>query len=296
MDFNRPTRHSRANQKTQTRLILATVFLIGIMVLFWYNLKEYQVEEKEKSLDVKDYLPEARQGVVYNKPFFSLSYVEKYEIPEWVAYQLTVDMLNSKKFPRDQDFNPDTGIKDGSAHYHDYKQSGYRRGHLVPSADMAWNKDAMDATFLLSNIAPMKQEFNDGVWLELEHNVRDWARKHKAIKVITGPVFTDSLDVIGDNDVLVPRYFYKAVFTVVDTVPMVVGFLFDQTVDTDARLDHFIVPVDSIEKVTGLDLFANLYGDWDREIELEKVARNNEQQWPFNEKWYQERMELETKR
>src|SRR5687767_12318798 len=108
-EISRRSRHSRANQKTQTRLILATLFLIGIMVLFWYNLKEYQEEEDKKTLDVKDYLPEANQGVVYAKPFYSLSYVEQYEIPEWVAYQLTVDMLNSKKFPRDQDFNPDEG-------------------------------------------------------------------------------------------------------------------------------------------------------------------------------------------
>ena len=267
------------------------VFVIGIMLVFWYNVKEYQGEEEKKILDNRDYLPEINKGDVYQKPFFTLSYVEEYEIPEWAAYQLTKDMLNKKKFPREQDFNPDPGIKTGSAHFHDYKRSGYRRGHLVPSADMSWNKESMDATFLLSNIAPMTQEFNDGIWLELEHNVRDWARRYNAVTVITGPVFKDPVSTIGDNEVLVPRYYYKAVFKVEDEKPEVVGFLFDQTKITDERLENFIVPVDSIEKLTGLDLFANMYGDWDEEIRLEKKGERTAGQWEFNEKWYLERID-----
>ncbi len=270
-------------------MLFGLAFLIGIMLLFWYNVKDYQKTEVAKTAEVKNVLPDAVSGVIYNKPYYSLSYVEQYEIPEWVAYKLTVGMLNQQKFPRNQDFNPDPAITSTSAHYHDYKQSGYRRGHLVPSADMAWNKPAMDATFLLSNIAPMREEFNDGVWLELEHNVRDWARRYNEIDVVTGPVFRDSIAVIGRNDVLVPRYFYKAVFTTQNQKPEVIGFLFDQTINTAERLDAFVVPIDSIEKLTGIDLFAGRYGDWDEEIRLEKRDKIEKGQWLFNEKWYKER-------
>src|SRR5687768_9039894 len=252
MEIRRNSRHLQANKKSQSRLIMGALFLIGVMVLFWFNLKDYKEEEKKQILDDKEYVPSTLNGEVYHKPFFSLSYVEKYEIPEWVAYRLTVDMLNAKKFPREQDFNPDAGIAEGSAHYHDYKNSGYRRGHLVPSADMAWNKEAMDATFLLSNIAPMREEFNDGIWLELEHNVRDWARRYQNIMVITGPVLKDSITSIGKNGVLVPKYYYKAIFKVENSKPEVVGFLFDQTTESDLSLENFIVPIDSIEKLTGL--------------------------------------------
>jgi len=290
-EIRRNARQRQAYKKSQGRLFLGVLFIIGVMVLFWFNLKDYKEEEKKQILDDKDYLPVAHQGIIYHKPFFSLSYVEEYEIPEWVAYRLTVDMLNTKKFPRDQDFNPDPAIAEGSAHYHDYKKSGYRRGHLVPSADMAWNKQSMDATFLLSNVAPMREAFNDGVWLELEHNVRDWARRYKNVMVITGPVIKDSITTIGENDVLVPRYYFKAVFKVENSEPEVVGFLFDQTIDSELPLENFIVPIDSIEKLTGFDLFENLYGDWENEIQLEKKKARTQGQWNFNEKWYQERLE-----
>lgn len=36
----------------------------------------------------------------------------------------------------------------------DYFRSGYDRGHMVPAADAKFSQDAMDETFLLSNIAP----------------------------------------------------------------------------------------------------------------------------------------------
>ena len=89
---------------------------------------------------------------------------------------------------------------------------------------------------------------------------------------------------------LVPKYFYKAVFTVRDTVPYVIGFMFDQMADNDQRLENFIVPIDSIERVAGIDFFENMYGDWDTEILLEQQSGRNEKHWPFNERWYQERI------
>jgi endonuclease G len=260
---------------------------------FLWQLSQGEMQVQEPDLD---YFPDPQQGVVYHKPGFSLSYVEEYELPEWVAYALTVDMMNKPKHDRDQDFNPDPAITTGSGHYRDYKSSGYRRGHLVPSADMAWNKEAMDATFLLSNVAPMREQFNDGIWLELEHNVRDWSRRYKEIKVVTGPLFKETTTTIGDNEILVPKYFYKAVFTFHDTVPMVIAFLFDQELAYYGPLEQYIVSLDSLEKATGLELFENLYGDWDSEIMLEKKQQKDKDTWPINKRWYDQRLERGDKR
>ena len=291
MEIRRPGKNIRSSQKSSTRLVVSVFLLLGIFLLFWYQLKDFQATEEKSVESAKDYLPSSLQGTVYEKPYFSLSYVEKFELPEWVAYRLTIDMLNRPKRPRNQDFNPDPAITSVSAHYRDYKSSGYRRGHLVPSADMAWNQEAMNATFLMSNVAPMLENFNDGIWLELEHNIRDWARKYKNIVVITGPLFNDSLGMIGENDVLVPRYFYKAVFTIDKVKPEAIGFIFDQKNENSMSLDHYIVPIDSIEKQSGLDLFANMYGDWDEEIRIEKKKGKERGEWPFNQKWYNERIE-----
>jgi len=290
MEIRRPGKIQQTKKKSSTSLMITIILIIGIFILFWYQLKEFQATENKIIESKKDYLPLASNGKIYNKSFFSFSYVEQYELPEWVAYRLTKEMLDKPNHPRNQDFNPDPVIETGSAHYHDYKQSGYRRGHLVPAADMSWNQDAMNSTFLMTNVAPMLEDFNDGIWLELEHDVRDWAYLYKKIIVITGPVFRDSLGVIGENEVFVPRHFYKAVFTIDHDKPEAIGFLFDQTIPNPGALEQYIIPIDSIEKVTGLDLFANMYGSWEEEIRIEKQSGKVKGEWPLNQHWYDERV------
>ena len=290
-EFRLPTHNKRYEKKSVGKLAFMVLFLVAIIFMFMYYLNQMGETGSIPTSSTHLYTPDPREGVVYHKPNFSLSYVEKYELPEWVSYELTVDMMNAPKRKRDQDFNPDPAITAGSGHYHDYKSSGYRRGHLVPSGDMAWNKASMDATFLLSNVAPMLEDFNDGIWLELENNVRDWSRKHRKIEIVAGPVFVNPLDTIGENQILVPRYFYKAVFTIDGGKPEVIGFLFNQALSTYDGLEAYEVSIDSIEKMTGLDLFANLYGNWDEEIRLEKIVHPYPAEWPFNDRWYQQRLE-----
>ena len=292
-EFRIPSHNKRYEKKAVNKLSLMALFFVVIIFVVMYYLNDLSHDQAQVKTVSHTYLPEAGQGVVYHKPGFSLSYVEQYELPEWVSYELTVDMMNKPKYNRDQDFNPDPAIRTGSGHYRDYKGSGYRRGHLVPSGDMAWNKEAMDATFLLSNVAPMRQEFNDGIWLELENNVRDWSRKYGDINVVTGPLFNGTTTTIGENQILVPRYFYKAVFTIQDSVPMAVAFLFDQEQQTFSVLGDYVVSIDSLEKLSGIDLFEGRYGNWDEEIKLEKRSDIPAGEWPFNERWYAQRLEEE---
>lgn len=295
-EFRIPSHNKRYEKKAVNKLSLMALFFVVIIFVVMYYLNDLSHDQAQVKTVSHTYLPEAGQGVVYHKPGFSLSYVEQYELPEWVSYELTVDMMNKPKYNRDQDFNPDPAIRTGSGHYRDYKGSGYRRGHLVPSGDMAWNKEAMDATFLLSNVAPMRQEFNDGIWLELENNVRDWSRKYGDINVVTGPLFNGTTTTIGENQILVPRYFYKAVFTIQDSVPMAVAFLFDQEQQTFSVLGDYVVSIDSLEKLSGIDLFEGRYGNWDEEIKLEKRSDIPAGEWPFNERWYGQRLEQEGRR
>ncbi|MDZ4748496.1 MAG: DNA/RNA non-specific endonuclease [Saprospiraceae bacterium] len=283
-EFKIPSHNRRYEKKAASKMVWMVLIFVGIICLTMYFLDGLQsIETPEKSLEAT-YAPEPKAGVVYSKPNFSLSYVEEYELPEWVSYELSVEMMNAPKNDRDQDFNPDPAIRSGSGHYRDYKGSGYRRGHLVPSADMAWNKESMDATFLLSNVAPMHEEFNDGIWLELEHNVRDWSRKYGSVSVVTGPLFLDASATIGDNEILVPKYFYKAVFTKHDSTPMVIAFLFDQHQHSFGPLEDYIVSVDSLEKISGIDLFEGLYGSWENEINSEKRNVISASEWPFKER------------
>lgn len=295
-EFRIPSHNKRYEKRAVNKLSLMALFFVVIIFMVMYYLNDLSHDQEKVSTTSYTYLPEAKRGIVYHKPGFSLSYVEQYELPEWVSYELTVDMMDKPKYNRDQDFNPDPAIKTGSGHYRDYKGSGYRRGHLVPSGDMAWNKEAMDATFLLSNVAPMRQEFNDGIWLELENNVRDWSRRYKDITVVTGPLFNGSSNTIGDNQILVPRYFYKAVFTMQDSIPKAIAFVFDQELPSYSTLDDYMVSIDSLERLSGIDLFEGRYGDWDKEIAIEQRSVIPAGEWPFNERWYAQRLEQASKR
>ncbi len=94
---------------------------------------------------------------------FSLKYNEEYEQAEWVAYQLTEEEVLGE-FPRKDRFRADRNISTGSASLEDYRGSEYDRGHLAPAADFKWSEQAMDESFLLSNMSPQVPGFNRGIW------------------------------------------------------------------------------------------------------------------------------------
>jgi endonuclease G len=45
-------------------------------------------------------------------------------------------------------------VSSGSADWRNYRNSGFDKGHLCPAADMEFNVNAYNETFLTSNIAP----------------------------------------------------------------------------------------------------------------------------------------------
>lgn len=93
-----------------------------------------------------------------------------------------------------------------------YRNSGFDRGHLAPSADMP--SDIADAqSFVLSNIVPQDPGGNRTVWAAIEEGVRALAR-HRPIYVVTGVLWLDAkITAIGrEKGVMVPTHLYKLVF------------------------------------------------------------------------------------
>ena len=91
--------------------------------------------------------------------YFALSYFEKYELPEWVAYELTSERLQMPWMPRTNNFRPDPKVQTGSATPADYKTTKFDRGHLVPAADMAFSEEAMSESFFMSNMGSAAARF-----------------------------------------------------------------------------------------------------------------------------------------
>ncbi|MBR1850104.1 MAG: DNA/RNA non-specific endonuclease [Bacteroidales bacterium] len=195
---------------------------------------------------------------------YTLQYSEPYEQPRWVAYMLTRDRANGQA-KRTNNFREDPAVATGSATPNDYRRSGYTRGHLVPAGDMKWDTTAMSETFLMSNISPQIAEFNDGVWNRLESQVRRWARVYDTIYIVTGPLIdARNADRIGPNQVAVPYAFFKAIYA--PAIDQTIAFIVDHRA-SDAPLAKFAVTVDSLEAVSGLDLFPALPDEQEARLE-----------------------------
>jgi endonuclease G len=119
------------------------------------------------------------------------------------------------------------------------------------------SEQANEESFLMSNMSPQLPSFNGGIWKELEIWVREQAVIHGTIYVVTGPVFVNNLGTIGKNEVTIPGYFYKALLRFEGDKAKSIGFLLPQ-VGATWNIKDYIVPVNNIETLTGLDFFPEL--------------------------------------
>ena len=221
------------------------------------------------------FLPTSTTGQIVHHQNYSFSYSELHEQAEWVAYELKVSHLSSTNHKRPY-FEIDKTVKTGAAHWRNYKKSGYDRGHLCPAGDRRFTKEAHDETFLTSNISPQEHKFNAGVWNRLEQKVRYWARNNDGVFVVTGGVLKNGLKTIGDEDVSVPNQFYKVILDNNNGKIKVLGFLMDHK-DSDLPLYKFVVSVDDLEALTGIDFFPQL----DDSIENKLEASRSYKSWSF---------------
>lgn len=232
-----------------------------------------------------NYLPLA-SGQVIKHQFYSLSYIEAHEQPEWVAYSLTRDNLKKEWVERQDNFIPDPKVRTESATPNDYRNSGYDRGHLVPAADMAFDEAAMAETFFMSNMSPQAKNFNKGIWRELEELTRSWAEKNEQLFIVSGPVLTIPVKgKIGANEVSVPAAYYKVLLDLNDPEKKAIAFVIPNEVSYDP-LFKYVKSVDEVEKLTGIDFFPELMP---KATEQALEASYNLDLWEFNKKKFETR-------
>lgn len=230
----------------------------------------------ERSVGNFDFLPTSSTKQIVKHHYYTLSYNEAHEQAEWVAYELKKDYIKNNNFKRPF-FIEDDKVKTGSADWRNYKNSNYDKGHLCPAGDMEFTLDAYNETFFTSNISPQVRNFNNGVWNRLEQKVRYWAVKHDGIYVITGGVLESSLSKIGKENVSVPKFFYKILLDNSGENLKMIGFLIPNS-ESDKPLYTFVVSVDYIEKVTGINFFPKLNDNIENQLE----KRNDYKNWSFN--------------
>lgn len=267
-------------KRKYTYPILVLLFMLAYLLFEKYANQAIDAPivtqgKKEKAATNTYFLPSSTTGQIVHHNYYSLSYSEAHEQAEWVAYELTKNQVQNKDFKRPY-FEVDPAVKTNSAHWRNYKNSGYDRGHLCPAGDREFSKAAYDETFFTSNISPQEHKFNAGVWNRLEQKVRYWAKKYDGIYVVTGGVLQDKIDAIGSENVTVPGSFYKIIYDRSGGDVRMLAFLMDHQ-ESKEPLYTFVTSVDQIEALTGIDFFPELEDKQENKLE----AASSYKGWSF---------------
>jgi len=259
---------------------IAILILVGIFAYDFYYDKHARDEVIHSGAVVKNdtneyFLPTSTTGQIVHHEGYSLSYSEQHEQAEWVAYELKKAHLSNTNIKRPY-FEVDKAVKTKAAHWRNYKKSGYDRGHLCPAGDRKYSQFAHDETFLTSNISPQKHAFNSGIWNRLEQKTRYWARKYDGVFVVSGGILKGKMKTIGEEKVSVPNQFYKVLIDTNSGDTKVLAFLMPHKA-SNRPLYEFVVSVDEIEILTGIDFFTELEDEIENRIEASADYKN----WSF---------------
>lgn len=215
------------------------------------------LEHAEIKADVDD------QIKAYNG--FVLSFNSENHTPNWVGWELLSSEIGGN-IPRSDRFWSDDEIIGCSTHS-DYKHSGYDKGHMIPAADQKWDEDAMNDCFVMANMCPQDDSLNSGAWNTLEEKCRLWAQRDSVLVIVAGPIYkTYDRKTIGENKVRVPSAFYKVIVAPYLESPRGIGFVYPN-MTAPGNMQNYVMTIDDIEELTGIDFFANLPDDIENEVE-----------------------------
>ncbi|NEQ46072.1 MAG: DNA/RNA non-specific endonuclease [Leptolyngbya sp. SIOISBB] len=196
---------------------------------------------------------------------YALSYNSDRGIANWVSWQLNADWLGNTD--RQDNFRQDGGLPSGVYQVtpNDYHNTGYDRGHIVPSGDRTRTVADNSATFLMTNILPQAPTKNRGIWRELEEYSRDLIYEFDWTLYIIAGAYGEQGQ-LASGQLIVPSRLWKVLIALTpgenlndidsDTLVIAVDMPNRDMVTDDWRT--YQTTVDRIELATGYDLLSNL--------------------------------------
>ena len=229
----------------------------------------------ERSINLQLGVPSESDQMI-DRSGFALGYSSGRRQALWVSYILTAEHLNAKQVRRSNKFRPDPLLKFDPVRPQQYNRTGFDRGHLAPASDMTYSRETMEQSFYMTNISPQLPACNRGVWKRIETQIRAWARQESQLYVITGPIFCGEERFMKNTDIRIPDAFYKVALDMSPPMKMITFIVPNRASKKPIR--SFVVTVDEVEAITGMDFFSNL--DDATENELEKHSDIGE--WPID--------------
>lgn len=238
------------------------------------NVQDTKSEDNEKStspLTLKNLLPSDKDNlIIINHKYFILGYNTKHKQPAWVAWLLTKDMVENKVTKRTNNFRVDDDLPCCQSFPSDYNKSGYDKGHICPSGDRTYSKQANSSTFLMSNICPQNQKLNRDTWNDLEQWTRKQATIEDSLIIIAGPIFDTIIDTIGVNKVSVPVAFFKIIIDISLPEYHCTAFIM-RNAPQKRDFFRYTTTIEEIERRTNLKFFPNHSSD----TTIKRLKANN---------------------
>ncbi|XP_076822100.1 endonuclease G, mitochondrial-like isoform X2 [Clavelina lepadiformis] len=206
---------------------------------------------------------------------YVLSYDTRCRNAHWVFEHLTRDLVKvdeNSANREEHNFQEDGSIpKPFRATNQDFFRSGFDRGHLAAAANHRANKHWMADTFYLSNISPQHPQLNRNAWNNLEKYTRSLAYHYDNVYVCTGPLYLPrrendgklyvTYQVLEPNHVAVPTHFFKVILCERQGHFDLKSYMMpNEPVDPKIPLKSFMVPVEVIERASGMFLFERVRG------------------------------------
>ena len=212
-------------------------------------------------------------------PGYEVGYDETEHVPRWAAYKVLHNDGNHG--PRPSGFRVDNRTA-SKVRSEVYTRSGYDRGHMAPNYALAvcHGEAAQRASFLMTNVVPQLHGLNAGLWKDIELRIAQrYSERYGEVWVVNGPVFADGVSAryIGPSDtrVRVPDAFWMVVarrdaegrlLTQAFIIP-------HREIWRDLDLSRYLVSIDEVERVTGLDLFPLLSAETQHVLEASPAPR-----------------------
>ncbi|MBC5840938.1 DNA/RNA non-specific endonuclease [Flavobacterium sp. F-380] len=131
---------------------------------------------------------------------------------------------------------------------------------------MEFNLGVYNDTFLTSNMAPQDHDCNSSIWNRLEQKVRFWAEKYNGVYVVVRGVLNPSLKTIGYEDIAIPEQFHKVVLDESNGCYKMIAFRLPNKT-SEKPLFNYVVSVDYIEKIPGINFFPALEDSIENKLE-----------------------------
>lgn len=181
---------------------------------------------------------------------------------------------NERQYPYDPNLPASERWEEDYFYGSYFNGARFDHGHICPSADRQYSKEANYQTFYMTNMQPQYNRFNAKLWAEMENKVRKWtpSSKEDTLFVCKGGTIDSEENILTriQGRLIVPKYFYMAVLLKVKGkyTRAIAFWAENENRDrSNESLKQFAISIDELERRTGIDFFCNVPDDDENSVE-----------------------------